>query len=81
MKDYQQLVVDEKDEKDEIRILMKDYQHRIVGVLIMPILSTQPATLTYPEIPFDRLVVHLSISPTWQLKDAETIELPNLLEG
>lgn len=35
----------------------------------MPIVTSNPATLTYPEIPFDRLGVHLSIAPTWQPKD------------
>lgn len=31
----------------------------------MPITTTNPVVLAYPDIPFDRLGVHLSISPVW----------------
>lgn len=35
----------------------------------MPIITAAPEQITNPDIPFDKLGVHLSIAPIWQDKD------------
>lgn len=35
----------------------------------MPITTTNPVVVDHPDIPFDRLGVHLAISPTWGRAD------------
>ena len=37
----------------------------------MPILTTTPKAITFPEIPYDRLGVSLAISPIWKPNDVE----------